>query len=411
MIETKKETQIPDEPPCQRDLSIDYYKKWLTKYYDIKKNKILGQFICQDKLFDNINSALKYADLLERDKLKKYLDEEQKEVGQDEEQKEVGQDEEQKEVGQDEEQKEVDQDEEQKEVDQDEEQKEVDQLEEKNLIIHQNSDEFKRKRIFKTKIIFIGLLVIIFTYISVYSQYKINNFYQIVNKKYQEDINKYNDIMEKLKNKLEEKDLIKNNKYEEFYSKIEKNKNILINKLSKNVNFYIKKDGNDFEIIIKNGSFYYISLLEGDIVYSCDNNDLEKTMPASMILLNFKKKYKDNKDYIISPQNSINIKLTGLASLNTIDCRNPYYKRFDGKILFYDGNYIVGSVSFYENKSEKWYLSGKKEIDSLYDNINLLSQELTKKEIELNELISHAPVKKLTEVIYFENGWKSWKPF
>ena len=37
LIETKKETQIPDEPPCQRDLSIGAYKIWLTNYYNIKK--------------------------------------------------------------------------------------------------------------------------------------------------------------------------------------------------------------------------------------------------------------------------------------------------------------------------------------------------------------------------------------
>jgi hypothetical protein len=44
-----------------KNLLNDGYKIFLVKKYGIEKNDALGGFICEDKLFENVEQALKYA--------------------------------------------------------------------------------------------------------------------------------------------------------------------------------------------------------------------------------------------------------------------------------------------------------------------------------------------------------------
>jgi len=52
---------IPQQFDGQRDLNSDSYKLWLTSRYDIKKNEVLGSYVCQEHLFPTVDSALAYA--------------------------------------------------------------------------------------------------------------------------------------------------------------------------------------------------------------------------------------------------------------------------------------------------------------------------------------------------------------
>ena len=49
-----------------RSLSNDSYKLYLAKHYNIDKNATLDKFVCNDKLFNNVDDALTYADSLEQ---------------------------------------------------------------------------------------------------------------------------------------------------------------------------------------------------------------------------------------------------------------------------------------------------------------------------------------------------------
>lgn len=70
---------VPDEPPCQRDLSFAAYKIWLVEKYEIAKNQVLGSFVCQEKLFSTVESAMEYAHDIELSKMKEREEEKQKE--------------------------------------------------------------------------------------------------------------------------------------------------------------------------------------------------------------------------------------------------------------------------------------------------------------------------------------------
>ena len=50
-------------PP--RDLTNDAYKIWLGKEYKITRNELFDNFECNEKLFESLDAALKYADGLE----------------------------------------------------------------------------------------------------------------------------------------------------------------------------------------------------------------------------------------------------------------------------------------------------------------------------------------------------------
>ena len=75
------EESSPENPPCQRDLSLAPYKIWLVTRYSIRKNDVLDSFVCQDQLFPSVDAAMEYAHSLEIQKFeeKKILDQQQKE--------------------------------------------------------------------------------------------------------------------------------------------------------------------------------------------------------------------------------------------------------------------------------------------------------------------------------------------
>ena len=50
----------------EKSLSNDAYKIYLSKKYAIEKNDVLGKIIANNKLFENIDEALKYLDFLEQ---------------------------------------------------------------------------------------------------------------------------------------------------------------------------------------------------------------------------------------------------------------------------------------------------------------------------------------------------------
>lgn len=70
----------PENPPCQRDLSLAPYKIWLVTRYSIRKNDVLDSFVCQEQLFSSVDAALEYAHSLETQKFeeKQILDQQQK---------------------------------------------------------------------------------------------------------------------------------------------------------------------------------------------------------------------------------------------------------------------------------------------------------------------------------------------
>lgn len=49
----------------ERHLNNDAYKIFLSKKYDIQKNDIFDKFVCQEKMFPNIEESLAYAHDLE----------------------------------------------------------------------------------------------------------------------------------------------------------------------------------------------------------------------------------------------------------------------------------------------------------------------------------------------------------
>jgi hypothetical protein len=57
----------PSEPPVprqfegERDLKNDAYKLWLTSRYGIKRNDVLGSYVCEERLFPTVDEALHYA--------------------------------------------------------------------------------------------------------------------------------------------------------------------------------------------------------------------------------------------------------------------------------------------------------------------------------------------------------------
>jgi len=50
----------------ERAISNDSYKIFLAKRYSIEKNDVLSKFICEDKLFENIEDALNFAAMLDQ---------------------------------------------------------------------------------------------------------------------------------------------------------------------------------------------------------------------------------------------------------------------------------------------------------------------------------------------------------
>ena len=67
----KSEVNPPSAPrsnPPERDLTSDAYKIWLTKEYKISKNELFEKYECFEKLFDTLELALEYADVLEAGK-------------------------------------------------------------------------------------------------------------------------------------------------------------------------------------------------------------------------------------------------------------------------------------------------------------------------------------------------------
>jgi hypothetical protein len=55
------QTAVPKQFDGERDLKNDGYKLWLTSRYDIKKNDVLGSYVCQERLFPTVDAALEYA--------------------------------------------------------------------------------------------------------------------------------------------------------------------------------------------------------------------------------------------------------------------------------------------------------------------------------------------------------------
>jgi len=61
---SSSQTKATDEGP-PRDLTSDAYKIWLGKKYEISRNELFDNFECNEKLFESLDEALKYADYLE----------------------------------------------------------------------------------------------------------------------------------------------------------------------------------------------------------------------------------------------------------------------------------------------------------------------------------------------------------
>ena len=57
-------TQVIDAPET-RDLTDDAYKLYLAKKYSIERNEAFQKFVCDNKMFDSMDSALSHADSLE----------------------------------------------------------------------------------------------------------------------------------------------------------------------------------------------------------------------------------------------------------------------------------------------------------------------------------------------------------
>ncbi len=55
----------PTDAPPDRDLNEDSYKIWLGEKYQVTRNDLFAKFECNEKLFDELEDALDYADGLE----------------------------------------------------------------------------------------------------------------------------------------------------------------------------------------------------------------------------------------------------------------------------------------------------------------------------------------------------------
>ena len=87
--ETSNSPQTPKERPSSqtkstkegppRDLTSDAYKIWLGKKYEITRNELFDNFECNEKLFESLDDALKYADELEADERQRLEAEKEKE--------------------------------------------------------------------------------------------------------------------------------------------------------------------------------------------------------------------------------------------------------------------------------------------------------------------------------------------
>ena len=64
--------------PAYPDLDSDEYKIWLVQAYDIQKNEVLGNYVCQKKLFKTVDLALDFAHSIEIKKRAQAHDEEKK---------------------------------------------------------------------------------------------------------------------------------------------------------------------------------------------------------------------------------------------------------------------------------------------------------------------------------------------
>lgn len=54
-------------PPKDTDLSSDSYRLYLGNKYDIQRNDLFQKFECKEKLFESLDTALAFADELERE--------------------------------------------------------------------------------------------------------------------------------------------------------------------------------------------------------------------------------------------------------------------------------------------------------------------------------------------------------
>ena len=63
MADEQAESKLEEEISFagERNLENDSYKIYLTKKYSIEKNEVLGKFVCDDRLFDTVDDALKQA--------------------------------------------------------------------------------------------------------------------------------------------------------------------------------------------------------------------------------------------------------------------------------------------------------------------------------------------------------------
>lgn len=51
----------PDNPPCERDLSLDPYRLWLAAKYNIIKNDVFDAFVFENQTFNTLEEALQKA--------------------------------------------------------------------------------------------------------------------------------------------------------------------------------------------------------------------------------------------------------------------------------------------------------------------------------------------------------------
>ena len=76
---SSSQTKAADEGP-PRDLTSDAYKIWLGKKYEITRNELFDNFECDEKLFESLDDALKYADELEAEERQRLEAETEKET-------------------------------------------------------------------------------------------------------------------------------------------------------------------------------------------------------------------------------------------------------------------------------------------------------------------------------------------
>lgn len=62
---------MPEPSPEDTDLNSDPYRLYLGKKYKIQRNDLFQQFECRDKLFESLDTALAFADELEKEEREK----------------------------------------------------------------------------------------------------------------------------------------------------------------------------------------------------------------------------------------------------------------------------------------------------------------------------------------------------